>query len=227
MAKMTLDQLQEQLSGLGAYQKKTEDELRAQAESLYQGQYQQNLKQLQDSIYSSLAQQQRSTLDTGMQRSSYNQAQQAIIRGKGLEAQAQLGTDYATNVATTLLGLMDNEYERENAANQYRDQLLMALFEYGNKGGGGSGAAAKDAEEEKANTNPLDYLNKQFGGTTNSLGTSVAAGIFAQNGALNSLWPHIVAKNTNAKNNLNTYGTYSDVKDEIAERMKFNQFLRK
>lgn len=170
MAKMTLDQLQEQLSGLGAYQKKTEDELRAQAESLYQGQYQQNLKQLQDSIYSSLAQQQRSTLDTGMQRSSYNQAQQAIIRGKGLEAQAQLGTDYATNVATTLLGLMDNEYERENAANQYRDQLLMALFEYGNKGGGGSGAAAKDAGATPvAPIDPTAALSSMLAGAGSNL----------------------------------------------------------
>lgn len=159
MAKMTLDELQAQLSGLGEYQKKTEDELKAQAESLYKGQYEQNLKLLQDSIRQSLAQQQRSTLDTGMQRSSYNQAQQAIIRGRGLDAQAQLGTDYSTNVATTLLNLMNTEYDRENAANQYRDQLLMSLYEYSNKGGGGGAATPKQDPTANPNVDPFSLID--------------------------------------------------------------------
>lgn len=172
MAKMTLDQLQEQLTGLEKYQAKTQDELQAQAESLYKGQYEQNLKLLQDSIRQSVANQQRSALDTGMQRSSYNQAQQAIIRSRGLDAQAQLGTDYSTNVATTLLNLMNTEYDRENAANQYRNDLLMALYDYSNKGGGG-GAAKKD-DTTPANT-PLDPeagLNALFTGN-NVAGSSV------------------------------------------------------
>ncbi len=168
MAKMTLDELQAQLSGLGEYQKKTEDELKAQAESLYKGQYEQNLKLLQDSIRQSLAQQQRSTLDTGMQRSSYNQAQQAIIRGRGLDAQAQLGTDYSTNVATTLLNLMNTEYDRENAANQYRDQLLMSLYEYSNKGGGGGAAKKENETPATAPFDPEAGLNALFAGSTAS-----------------------------------------------------------
>lgn len=174
MAKMTLDQLQEQLTGLEKYQAKTQDELQAQAESLYKGQYEQNLKLLQDSIRQSVANQQRSALDTGMQRSSYNQAQQAIIRSRGLDAQAQLGTDYSTNVATTLLNLMNTEYDRENAANQYRNDLLMALYDYSNKGGGG-GAAKKD-DTTPANT-PLDPeagLNALF--TGNNVASSSVTG---------------------------------------------------
>lgn len=160
MAKMTLEELKNQLSGLGEYQKRTEDELRAQAESLYKGQYEQNLKLLQDSINQSVANQQRSVLDRGMQRSSYNQAQQAIIRGRGLDAQAQLGTDYSSNVAATLLNLMNTEYDRENAANQYRNDLLMALYDYSNKGGSG-GAAKKDTEETTL-TDPFSLLDTAF-----------------------------------------------------------------
>lgn len=144
--KMTLEELKNQLSGLGEYQKRTEDELRVQAESLYKGQYEQNLKLLQDSINQSVANQQRSVLDRGMQRSSYNQAQQAIIRGRGLDAQAQLGTDYSANVASTLLNMLNTEYDREQAANQYRNELLFALYDYGNKGSGG-GTPKKDTDD--------------------------------------------------------------------------------
>lgn len=163
MAKMTLDQLQEQLTGLEKYQAKTQDELQAQAESLYKGQYEQNLKLLQDSIRQSVANQQRSALDTGMQRSSYNQAQQAIIRSRGLDAQAQLGTDYSTNVATTLLNLMNTEYDRENVANQYRNDLLMALYDYSNKGGGGGATPKKDTPP--ITIDPKSGLNAMFAGT--------------------------------------------------------------
>lgn len=164
MAGMKLEELQAQLAGLEKYQAKTQEELQAQAESLYKGQYEQNLKLLQDSMRQSVANQQRSALDTGMQRSSYNQAQQAIIRSRGLDAQAQLGTDYSTNVASTLLNLMNTEYERENAANQYRDQLLMALYEYG-KSGSGSG------NKNTATTLPTDPhagLNALFAGASSA-----------------------------------------------------------
>lgn len=166
MAGMKLEELQAQLAGLEKYQAKTQEELQAQAESLYKGQYEQNLKLLQDSMRQSVANQQRSALDTGMQRSSYNQAQQAIIRSRGLDAQAQLGTDYSTNVASTLLNLMNTEYERENAANQYRDQLLMALYEYG-KSGSGSGSGNKNTPT-KLPTDPYAGLNALFAGVSNA-----------------------------------------------------------
>lgn len=175
MAKMTLDQLQEQLTGLEKYQAKTQDELQAQAESLYKGQYEQNLKLLQDSIRQSVANQQRSALDTGMQRSSYNQAQQAIIRSRGLDAQAQLGTDYSSNVAATLLNLMNTEYDRENAANRYRNDLLMALYDYSNKGSGG-GAAKKDTDETTL-TDPFSLLDTAF--------LSAASGSYLSNTGIN------------------------------------------
>lgn len=171
---MTVEELRNQLSGLGQYEKRTEEELRAQAENLYKGQYEQNLKLLRDNIQSSIAQQQRSALTRGMQRSSYNQAQQSLIQGSGLEASAQLGSEYSTNVATTLLNLMNTEYDRETAANQYRDQLLMALYEYqiaedernkaesGGGGGGGGGAAKGEEPEVPQTTDPIKELDDLF-----------------------------------------------------------------
>lgn len=151
MAGMKLEELQAQLAGLEKYQAKTQEELQAQAESLYKEQYEQNLKLLQDSIQSSLAQQQRSVLDRGMQRSSYNQAQQAIIRGKGLDAQAQLGTDYSANVAQTLLNLMNTEYDRQNEADRYRNELLFTLYDMRNNGSGGG--TPKDDPNKNNGTN--------------------------------------------------------------------------
>lgn len=168
---MTVEELRNQLSGLGQYEKRTEEELRAQAENLYKGQYEQNLKLLRDNIQSSIAQQQRSALTRGMQRSSYNQAQQSLIQGSGLEASAQLGSEYATNVATTLLNLMNTEYDRETAANQYRDQLLMTLYEYqlaedernkAGSGGGGGGAAKDEEPEAPQTTDPIKELDELF-----------------------------------------------------------------
>lgn len=161
MARMKLEELQAQLAGLEKYQAKTQEELQAQAESLYKGQYEQNLKLLQDSIQSSLAQQQRSVLDRGMQRSSYNQAQQAIIRGKGLDAQAQLGTDYSANVAQTLLNLMNTEYDRQNEADKYRNELLFTLYDMRNKGSGGGNTPKEDPDKNK-NTDPFSLLDNAF-----------------------------------------------------------------
>lgn len=174
MAGMKLEELQAQLAGLEKYQAKTQEELQAQAESLYKGQYEQNLKLLQDSIQSSLAQQQRSVLDRGMQRSSYNQAQQAIIRGKGLDAQAQLGTDYSANVAQTLLNLMNTEYDRQNEADRYRNELLFTLYDMRNKGSGGGTPKDDPNKDNGTNLDPFtpvtDIISKSnLSGTQKTL----------------------------------------------------------
>ena len=152
---MTLKELQNQLAGMEEYQAKDEAALRAQAESVYKPQYEQDLLMLRDSLNSNLAQQQRNAVATGMQRSSYNQAQQNLLRGQGLRAQGELGAAYEGNVGNALLNLMNQEQDRKTAADQYRNQLLMSIYEYGRGGSGGSG----NATTTPTYGNPFSYLN--------------------------------------------------------------------
>ena len=155
---MTLKELQSQLAGMEDYQAKDEATLRAQAESVYKPQYEQDLLMLRDSLNSNLAQQQRNAVATGMQRSSYNQAQQNLLRGQGLRAQGELGAAYEGNVGNALLNLMNQEQDRKTAADQYRNQLLMSIYEYG-RGGSGGGSSNANATTMPTYGNPFSYLN--------------------------------------------------------------------
>lgn len=165
---MTLAQLQEQLTGLEGHQRKTDEQLRQQAEGRYKNQYDSNLRMLQNSINENVAQQNRNALSTGMQRSSYNQAAQASIRNQGLESQKQLASEYEANVANALYQLMAKEDEREDAANAQKNQLLMALYEYGRaeeaskRRSGGGGGVKKDPNDINGDgvVNALDTLLK-------------------------------------------------------------------
>ena len=155
---MTLKELQNQLAGMEEYQAKDEAALRAQAESVYKPQYEQDLLMLRDSLNSNLAQQQRNAVAPGMQRSSYNQAQQNLLRGQGLRAQGELGAAYEGNVGNALLNLMNQEQDRKTAADQYRNQLLMSIYEYG-RGGSGGGSGNANATPTPTYGNPFSYLN--------------------------------------------------------------------
>lgn len=152
---MSLKQLQAELTGMEKYTRRTDEELRQQAEGLYRNQYDQDLRALQDAIGQGIAQQNRNAISTGMQRSSYNQAAQASIRNQGLDSQRQLASDYEANVANALYQLIAREDEREDNANAQRNQLLMALYEYGRKGssGGGSGGSKPSLDVLNVNQN--------------------------------------------------------------------------
>lgn len=153
---MSLKELQNQLSGMQEYKMQDEAALRQQAENAYKPQYEQDLLMLRDNINSNIAQQQRNAVKTGMQRSSYNQAQQAMIRGQGLRAEGELGAAYQGNVGSALLNLMNQEKDRKQAADNQRNQLLMAIYEYGRRGSGGSGATTPAAGATDAAANALN-----------------------------------------------------------------------
>lgn len=164
---MTLKELQNQLSGMQEYKMQDEAALRQQAENVYKPQYEQDLLALRDSINSNIAQQGRNAVATGMQRSSYNQAQQAMIRGQGLRAQGELGAQYEGNVANALLSLINQEKDRKQAADNQRNQLLMAIYEYGRRGSGGATPAKTDpaADALNANGDPYNALDTALGGS--------------------------------------------------------------
>lgn len=138
MANMTLDDLRNQLSGLEEYVPEDEATLRQRAIDIYSPQYQQDLNMLRNQIEFQAAQQQRNAVKTGMQRSSYNQAQQASIRRGGLQSEAQLASSYDSNIANLLYQMIEGEKDRKNAADQYRNSLLLQLYGMQPKGGGGN-----------------------------------------------------------------------------------------
>lgn len=137
---MTLNELQSQLTGLDQYQKTDEATLRGRAESIYRPQYEQDILSLKDSLNTQLAQQGRSALANGMQRSSYNQAAAASIRGSGLRAQGELAANYEGNVAAALQNMLDKENDRADAADANRNNLLLQLYQLGQAGSGRGGS---------------------------------------------------------------------------------------
>lgn len=166
---MSLKQLQAELTGMEKYTRRTDEELRQQAEGLYKNQYDQDLRALQDAIGQGIAQQNRNAISTGMQRSSYNQAAQASIRNQGLDSQRQLASDYEANVANALYQLIAREDEREDNANAQRNQLLMALYEYGRKGSSGGGGSNNNVSNNNVTTSNEQDTN------TGLLGNFLAA----------------------------------------------------
>lgn len=137
---MTVDDLRNQLSGLSEYVPEDEATLRQRATDIYSPQYQSDLNKLRDQIEFQVGRQQRQAVGTGMQRSSYNAAQQASIRRGGAQAQADLSINYETNIANLLNDLLEKEKDRKLDADRYRDSLLLQLYNIENKGGGGGSA---------------------------------------------------------------------------------------
>ena len=152
---MTLDDLRSQLTGLDAYQPEDEATLRQRAVDIYSPQYQSDLAKLRDQIEFQVDRQQRNAVKTGMQRSSYNAAQQASIRRGGLQSQADLAANYEGNIANMLYNMLEKEKDRQMTADQYRNELLLKLYDMQPSGGGGGGginkAQIKDALDNLMN----------------------------------------------------------------------------
>ena len=145
---MTLKDLESQLSGLQAYTPETEDALRQRAENIYNPQYEQDLQSIRDSLQLGINQQNRNMIGAGMQRSSYGQSAIAALRGKGLQAEAQLGAQRDANIATLLNQLIEGEKDRKLNADQYRDNLLLQLYQLANKGSGKGNPDPKDPDKD-------------------------------------------------------------------------------
>lgn len=143
----------------------------------------------------------RQSLTRGMQRSSYNNATLANINNAGAKTQNEIQqalttaqgnvdqqktlltqqlaqtlagyeTGYANDVAAYLDTLKQQEYERKLASDQYRNELLMALYEYGQqaaRGGGGGGSRSSGGGSSAASAGTA-------GGSYNSLYAALNAG---------------------------------------------------
>ena len=174
---------------------------RASLASAYTRQMEQARKQTAQSLSGS----DRYSLQRGMQRSSYNAQRLSNIMLEGdkaindiaqaqttaegnIDAQraqvaeqlaaqlAQYDTSEQSDIQAYLDTLRDREYERQQAANQYSNEILMALYEYGQKasaGGGGSYSGSSNAGSKK----PTSPANEPTFGQdlTSSLDTQNAA----------------------------------------------------
>lgn len=143
----------------------------------------------------------RYSLQRGMQRSSFNAASQANILSEGekniaeinqtetnarqsLESQrtqlagqlaAQLGqydVDYASDVQAYFNQLKQQDETARTEADKYRNQLLMALYEYeqqnGGSSGGGSGSSRGGGSSSSAAVSTLGDENAPDGTQNNS-----------------------------------------------------------
>lgn len=120
-----------------SYTPKTDEEIQKQAEGMYKQQFENDLKSLRDQTEQNILKAQRDSIASGMQRSSYVAAQQGLVRNAGLESQRQLQSNYETNLANTIADLRDKDKDRKLADDQYRNQLLLQLYNMGGSGGGG------------------------------------------------------------------------------------------
>lgn len=187
---MTLDELRSQLSGLEEYVPEDEATLRQRAVDIYSPQYQSDLSALRDQIAFQTEQQQRQAVKTGMQRSSYNAAQQASIRRGGLQSQAQLSANYEGNIANLLNQLLENEKDRKQNADQYRNNLLLQLYDLENAGskGSGSGSGLSNAKKTASAYGLLGVstgINSLLNGLTNRVTTAGTNGVNAGGSATN------------------------------------------
>ncbi len=139
-----------------SYTAKTDDELRSQAEGMYKQQFENDLKALRKQTEQNVRAAYRDSLSAGMQRSSYVAAQQGLARSAGLEGQQQLQSNYESNLANAIASLRDKDQEQKQAADQYRNQLLLQLYNMGNSGGGGGSKRSGGTP----NTPPLDDNTK-------------------------------------------------------------------
>ena len=120
-----------------SYTPKTDEEIRSQAEGMYKQQFENDLKALRRQTEQNILAARRDSLSTGMQRSSYVAAQQGLARSAGLEGQQQLQSNYESNIANAIADLRDKDRDRKLADDQYRNQLLLQLYNMGKSGGGG------------------------------------------------------------------------------------------
>lgn len=125
------------------YTPKTDEEIRSQAEGMYKQQFENDLKALRKQTEQNILAARRDSLSAGMQRSSYVAAQQGLARSAGLEGQQQLQSNYESNIANAIADLRDKDRDRKLADDQYRNQLLLQLYNMGNSGGGGGSNGGK------------------------------------------------------------------------------------
>ena len=159
MAKTTSADLQKELSGLNSeYQAMDDAALQAQAEQLYNPIYEQNKQDLASSLANQLNAVDGEVYDFGMQRSSYNPSVRASLRGGYQRAQTQMDLGHQGSMASVLQNMRDTEYQRKNAADQYRNNLLLQLYQIdhpGSSGGGGGGGSPNNNK-----TNDTDDLKQ-------------------------------------------------------------------
>lgn len=214
---MTLDDLRSQLSGLNEYVPEDEATLRQRATDIYSPQYQSDLNKLREQIEFQVGRQQRQAVGTGMQRSSYNSAQQASIRRGGLQSQADLSLNYESNIAQLLNDLLEKEKDRKLSADQYRNNLLLQLYQLENAGGsGGSGGSGSDS-----NTNVDKTIRKANESALTGIGQTIKstlANYKAQSAdAINSL-RGILAPAANASRTYKNVLTSPAIELEIAKQ---------
>lgn len=157
--------------------------------------YARQAEQAQKQIMQALSSADKYSLQRGMQRSSYNAANLTNINDQGnralndiaaaltqsqgnidaqrtqlaqqlAQALAQYDTSQANDTQAYIDTLRQQEYERGQAADQYANQLLMALYEYGkgSSGGGGSYSSKSTsgtASAASAATQPTTASNLQ------------------------------------------------------------------
>lgn len=146
-----------------------------------------NQQTLQKETANSIANANRYQITRGMQRSSYGAANNARLEAAGNANLAQLLRQYGTDAGNiesnrTLLArqLADTlaqydidylndinayideqkqiDYDREQAALQNQNQILMALYEYGKAAGGGGGGSRRSSGGGQ-NSSPADNPN--------------------------------------------------------------------
>lgn len=144
--------------------------------------YNKQREQAQEATRRSVSSMDRYSLQRGMQRSSYNAATLANIMKEGndnltdiglqeaaarnnIESQrtqlaqqlgqqlAQYDTDYVKDLQAYIEEMRQQDYERQNAQDQYLNQLRMALYEYGLKSGGGSSGGGSRSSSTSYNYN--------------------------------------------------------------------------
>lgn len=136
--------------------------------------YAKQIETAQDATAQSLSSADKYSLQRGMQRSSYNAANLSNIQLAGnesvneiaaalteaqgnIDAQttlltqqlaqqlAQYDTSEQTDIQAYIEDLRQQEYERTTAAEQYANEVLMALYEYGKSSGSGSSSRSSSS----------------------------------------------------------------------------------
>lgn len=139
-----------------SYTPKTDEEIRSQAEGMYKQQFENDLKALRRQTEQNILAARRDSLSTGMQRSSYVAAQQGLARNAGLEGQQQLQSNYESSIANAIADLRDKDRDRKLADDQYRNQLLLQLYNMGGSGGGGKTSSKQTTPPGDTTDTPTD-----------------------------------------------------------------------
>lgn len=203
--------------------------------------YNKQREQAQEATRRSVSSMDRYSLQRGMQRSSYNAATLANLMKEGndnltdiglqeaaarnnIESQrtqlaqqlgqqlAQYDTDYVKDLQAYIEEMRQQDYERQNAQDQYLNQLRMALYEYGLKSGGGSSGSSRSSSNSynynnqnpdpvtpPSNNDPFG-LNNAFGNKpSTALGTGVASAAVNYSKSLTNMVNALVKNTTKAE----------------------------